>query len=140
MDFRKGNVDILSVHKFLSAMILGDTDESAAYLDNQDASAQFNSKGGLGAFINWLGGNSTEQDAATVNAQLHTETPILMTKEQVEKVYKSGRDIFVYTSHRVLLIDVQGLRGKKVEYLVSTEDALSRMVSSFSLLSLIFLL
>lgn len=118
MDFRKGNVDILSIHKFLSAMILGDADESAAYLDTQGAAVQYHSKGGIGAFINWLGGNSTEQDAAQVDSQLHTDPPILMNKEKVEKVYKSGRDMFVYTSHRVLLIDIQGLRGKKVEYLV----------------------
>jgi hypothetical protein len=41
-----------------------------------------------------------------------------MAKEHVEKVYKSGRDMFVYTTDRVILMNVQGLTGKKVEYLV----------------------
>ncbi len=119
MDFRKGHVDVLTIHRFLSAMILGDAVEAAAYLDTQGSSVNLHSAGGVGAFINWLGGDSTEQDAAQMNSQLHTNPPILMSKENVEKVYKSGRDMFVYTSHRLILVNVQGLLGKKVEYLVS---------------------
>lgn len=121
MDFRKGQVDVLTIHRFLSAMIMGDAQEVSEYLDSQGAAIKIHSAGGIGAFINWLGGDSTEQDAAQADSQLHTDPPILMAKEKVEKVYKSGRDMFVYTTHRVLLIDVQGIRGKKVEYLVSTQ-------------------
>jgi Bacterial PH domain len=119
MDFRKGQVDILSIHRFLSAMILGDAEEQASYLDSQGAALHVHSKGGLGAFINWLGNNSAEEDASELDSQLHSEAPILMAKEKVERVYKSGRDMFIYTSHRVILMNTQGLIGKKVEYLVS---------------------
>ena len=119
MDFRKGQVDILSVHRFLSAMILGDADEQASYLDTNGGGMKVGTKGGLGAFINWLGSNSTEEDASALDSQLHSDAAILMAKEHVEKVYKSGRDMFIYTSDRLILMDVQGFRGKKVEYLVS---------------------
>jgi hypothetical protein len=118
MDFRKGQVDILSIHRFLSAMILGDAEEQASYLDGHGSAVRLSSTGGLGAFVNWLGNNSTEQDASKVDSQLHSDAAILMAKEHVEKVYKSGRDMFVYTTDRVILMNVQGLTGKKVEYLV----------------------
>lgn len=117
MDFRKGQVDILTIHRFLSAMIIGDSEEAASYLDRQGAALQVHSSGGIGAFVNWLCDNSVEEDAAKADAQLHTDPPLLMTKEKVEKIYKSGRDMFVYTSHRLIVIDVQGLLGKKVEYM-----------------------
>lgn len=117
MDFRKGQVDILSIHRLLSAVILGDSSEAAEYLVGDGSKLQIKSSGGMGNFINWLGSNSVEQDASIIDAQLHSDPPLLLASESVEKAYKSGRDLFIYTTHRVLLIDVKGLRGKKVEYL-----------------------
>jgi len=119
MDFRKGQVDTLSIHRFLSAMILGDTEEQASYLDGKGSAMHLTDTGGLGAFIHWLGNNTTEQDASVLDSRLHSDAAILMTKEHVEKVYNSGRDMFIYTTSRVILMDVQGLTGKKVQYLVS---------------------
>eukprot|EP00934_Nitzschia_sp_Nitz4_P001155 Nitzschia sp. Nitz4//scaffold22_size323478//204694//207041//NITZ4_000557-RA/size323478-augustus-gene-0.208-mRNA-1//1//CDS//3329543085//1155//frame0 len=116
MDFRKGQVDILSIHRFLSAMLMGDAEECAQYLDPEGAALSIESEGGLGNFINWLGSNTIEQDAAAADEQLHSDPPILLGTEHVDKIFKTGRDMFIYTTHRVLIIDVQGLRGKKVEY------------------------
>jgi hypothetical protein len=122
MDFRKGKVDILAIHRFISAMTMGDIEEQDRYYDHSGAKAQVKSKAGIGGFVAWLGGNSVEQDTAVTDATLHSDPPILMTEEHVEKCYKSGRDLFVYTTHRVLLVDVQGLRGKKVAYMVSRNE------------------
>ena len=43
MDFRKGQVDILQIQKFLSAMILHDKDEMTSYLQSAGSAPQVKS-------------------------------------------------------------------------------------------------
>lgn len=40
----------------------------------------------------------------------------MLDGEQIVKAFKVFRDLFVFTDRRLLLIDKQGLTGKKVEY------------------------
>lgn len=42
---------------------------------------------------------------------------ILIENEQIEKAYQLIRDIFVFTSKRLILVDKQGVTGKKIEFL-----------------------
>ncbi len=41
---------------------------------------------------------------------------LLAPNENIEKAYKLIRDMFVFTDKRLILMDVQGMTGKKVEY------------------------
>ncbi len=41
---------------------------------------------------------------------------LLVTNEQIELGFKLFRDTFMFTDKRLILIDVQGLTGSKVEY------------------------
>ncbi|MFB3161282.1 hypothetical protein F4694_000520 [Bacillus niacini] len=41
---------------------------------------------------------------------------ILASEERIEKAYKLIRDLFIFTNKRLILVDKQGLTGKKVEY------------------------
>lgn len=41
---------------------------------------------------------------------------ILAKDERIEKAYKLIRDLFIFTNKRLILVDKQGLTGKKVEY------------------------
>lgn len=41
---------------------------------------------------------------------------LLAPNEQIEKAYKLIRDMFVFTDKRLILMDVQGMTGKKIEY------------------------
>lgn len=41
---------------------------------------------------------------------------LLSDNEVINKAYKLIRDMFVFTNRRLILIDVQGLTGKKIEY------------------------
>lgn len=41
---------------------------------------------------------------------------LLIQGEQFEKSYKIIRDLFLFTNKRLILIDKQGMSGKKVEY------------------------
>lgn len=58
-------------------------------------------------------GNASEIDIGDVADEL---APIIGVNESVERVFKEIRDMYVFTSKRLILIDKQGLTGKKVEY------------------------
>ncbi|MCV2884673.1 PH domain-containing protein [Aestuariibacter sp. AA17] len=58
-------------------------------------------------------GNASEVDASEVDAELR---PILADSEQVKQAYKEIRDIYAFTQKRLILIDKQGITGRKVEY------------------------
>jgi hypothetical protein len=60
-----------------------------------------------------LMGNASETDAATVNDEL---APILGEAETVVGAYKLVRDLIVLTTGRLILIDKQGVTGRKVNY------------------------
>ena len=40
----------------------------------------------------------------------------LFPEEKINQAYKLVRDMIVFTDHRLILVDVQGMTGKKVEY------------------------
>ncbi|MBY5980814.1 PH domain-containing protein [Ferrimonas balearica] len=63
--------------------------------------------------LDGLMGNATEVNAAELQDEL---APILASQEQVQLAYRVVRDMFVFTNKRLLLIDKQGVTGKKVEY------------------------
>ena len=58
-------------------------------------------------------GNASEIDVGDVADEL---APIIGANESVERVFKEIRDMYVFTNKRLILIDKQGLTGKKVEY------------------------
>ncbi|ACS80336.1 PH domain-containing protein [Maridesulfovibrio salexigens] len=64
--------------------------------------------------LDGLMGNASEIDIDDVQEEL---SPILGDSEKVERAFKVIRDMYVFTSGRLILIDKQGLTGKKVEYL-----------------------
>ncbi|MCM3749457.1 PH domain-containing protein [Paenibacillus pasadenensis] len=60
-----------------------------------------------------LMGNASE--LAPVDVQREFQH-LLSREERVEKAYKLIRDMFIFTNRRLILIDKQGLTGKKIEY------------------------
>ena len=61
-----------------------------------------------------LMGNASEVDGDKLKQEL---ADVLVAGESVDSAYKVLRDTFVFTNKRLILIDRQGLTGKKVEYL-----------------------
>jgi len=51
---------------------------------------------------------------------------LLINDEQIELGFKLMRDIFIFTNKRLILVDKQGLSGKKTEYLSVTYKSISR--------------
>ena len=60
-----------------------------------------------------LFGNAAEVDAKGLQRDLDA---LLADGEQVIQAFKIVRDLFVFTDKRLLLIDKQGMTGKKAEY------------------------
>ena len=42
---------------------------------------------------------------------------VLVEGERIEKAYQLIRDLFVFTNKRLILVDKQGVTGKKIEFL-----------------------
>lgn len=63
--------------------------------------------------LSGLMGNASELDINELNEEF---APILANNEQVELGFKLIRDMFIFTNKRMLIIDKQGLTGKKVQY------------------------
>ncbi len=66
----------------------------------------------MGLFSGMLG-NAAEIDIDEIQAEL---SPVLASDESVTNAYKLIRDMIIFTSSRLILIDKQGVTGKKVEY------------------------
>ncbi|WLR44116.1 PH domain-containing protein [Bacillus carboniphilus] len=60
-----------------------------------------------------LMGNASEISNEDVQKEF---SQILMSNEKVERSYKLIRDLFIFTNKRLILVDKQGITGKKVEY------------------------
>jgi hypothetical protein len=64
-------------------------------------------------FLDGLMGNSSEVPAAKLQKEFAS---LLVPGEQVVKGYTLIRDVFMFTDKRLILVDKQGITGKKVEY------------------------
>ncbi|GGI70983.1 PH domain-containing protein [Shewanella gelidii] len=58
-------------------------------------------------------GNASEVDLEDLGSEL---SPIMGDSETLNLAYKMVRDLFIFTNKRLILIDKQGMTGKKVSY------------------------
>jgi len=63
--------------------------------------------------LNGIMGNASEYSVADAQKEYAN---LLAENECIDKAYKLIRDVFIFTNRRLILVDVQGLTGKKVEY------------------------
>lgn len=63
--------------------------------------------------LSGLLGNASEVDIEELENEFEN---ILASEEAIQKAYKVIRDLFVFTDKRLVLVDRQGLTGKKVTY------------------------
>ncbi|MEW8978225.1 MAG: PH domain-containing protein [Symbiobacterium sp.] len=63
--------------------------------------------------LDGLMGNASEVNPAEAQQEFSV---ILAPGEVVEKAYRLIRDMFLFTNRRLILVDKQGLTGRKIEY------------------------
>jgi hypothetical protein len=73
--------------------------------------------------LSGLLGHAAEIDAEKLEREFEN---ILVTDEQIEKAYRLIRDLIVFTNKRVVLVDKQGVTGKKTEYQSIPYDSIVR--------------
>jgi len=66
----------------------------------------------MGLFSGMLG-NASTVSKREVRAELEN---ILVENEEIDAAFKLVRDLIVFTDKRLILIDKQGMTGKKVDY------------------------
>lgn len=64
-------------------------------------------------FFDGMIGNASEVNVSEVQKDF---AKVLSSNERIEKAYKLIRDLFIFTNKRLILVDKQGITGKKVEY------------------------
>lgn len=67
--------------------------------------------------------NASKVDVASVSAEY---ARLLGQGEEIQHAYKLVRDMFLFTNRRLILVDKQGITGKKVEYLSIPYKSIAR--------------
>jgi len=76
----------------------------------------------MGLFSSLLGNAGVAQPE-----ELTGEYGMLLTEDEtIEIGFKLIRDVFIFTNKRLILVDKQGLTGKKIEYLSVIYKSISR--------------
>lgn len=65
------------------------------------------------AIFDGLLGNASQVELGEVKREY---TRILAPGESIERAYKLIRDMFIFTDKRLILVDKQGVTGKKTQY------------------------
>ena len=121
ISFAAESVNIFQIQQFLNTQVdFGVTDGGEKFdslppnIDEQQTTA--------GNMIDWFGDNAQQVPAEEVEQMCKTQMPVLLQDEEVELAFKSGRDYTVITDRRLLIIDFQGIFGKKVRKSLHTDS------------------
>jgi hypothetical protein len=118
LDFKKDNVDLMAVHRYLSERCLF-VDKGGLRPSDVPVSPdamQPSPPNGVSSFLGWLGNDSHAIDPKKIDQQLHDVNPMLQDDEHVAMAYKAGRDTTIFTTKRILIMDTKGMSGKRIEW------------------------
>ncbi len=73
--------------------------------------------------LNKILGNASEVSAEKLSEKYGR---LLIDNEQIELGFVMFRDVFMFTNKRLILIDIQGLTGSKIEYKSMPYKSISR--------------
>ncbi|KRL72372.1 superfamily I DNA RNA helicase [Ligilactobacillus saerimneri DSM 16049] len=75
------------------------------------------------SLLNGIMGNATDANHEQVAKELE---PVLIEGESINLAYKLVRDLIVFTDYRLIIVDKQGVTGKKVDYKTFPYKSISR--------------
>lgn len=112
-DLRKGKADIFAIQNFISHFIIGSANGEAAMTNAQTYDPS--SSGVATSFLGFLN-DAHQKDPVELTSKLRSSPSLLQGDESVEAAFKCGRDLFIITTKRLIIIDKKGITGKSVEY------------------------
>jgi hypothetical protein len=133
-DLRRGKTNIFQVQTSFSNKLLGGKDVGD---DSKNSSntriANINDRKGHvdnGASLFTVGGsNNRPLDATEVERTFRSNPPLLQSDEFVEMAFKGRRDLVIFTTKRIIDVDVKGLSGKRVSDICMIWGCLNAKVS-----------
>ena len=110
-ELHKSRADIFAVKKVLTDLLLGEDTKPIENIDQKEGHEDAGAK-----LFEYGGSNARPLDAVEMDRLFHSYPAILQSDEMVEMVFKGRRDISLFTTKRLIDINVKGLFGKKIEY------------------------
>jgi hypothetical protein len=109
--------DIMQIQQMLSGFIIGRPGDPKMVFRPKNYENHERTAIGWDSFVATFLDNSTEmENAEELNSKLHDEIPMLLEEETILRAFQQGRDMFIYTNRRYLIIDTKGLSGQRVKY------------------------
>lgn len=111
-DLRKGKADIFAIQSFLAHFIIGPADGTTVV---NAQSYEPTPKKATTTFLGYLN-DAHMKDPSELTSTLRSSPSLLQPDESIEAAFKSGRDLFLISTKRIIKIDKKGITGKSVEY------------------------
>jgi hypothetical protein len=124
INFSASSVDIFEVYQFLNTKIHFKEIRGTADAIDTTIPSLDHKESKTGKFLDWMGDNAKQIEPGEIESKLKKEYPVLLANETVELAFKSGRDTTLFTDKRMMVIDVKGMSGKKIEFLTLLYDAI----------------
>ena len=99
-------------YRYLTDRILGQDEAPPSAEANGEGTAEST----LGTIMEWFTGDSRQIDADEADRMFHEDVGLLQGSETVEMAFKAARDTILFTTKRLVVIDVKGLTGSQIEY------------------------
>jgi hypothetical protein len=112
-DLRKGKSDIFALQDFISHFVIGPADGRTALSNAQSYVPP--PSGAATKFLGFLN-DAHMKDATELTSTLRSSPALLQQDESCEAAFKCGRDMFIISTKRIIIIDKKGMTGKSVEY------------------------
>ncbi|KAL3810110.1 hypothetical protein ACHAXA_008243 [Cyclostephanos tholiformis] len=112
-DLRKGKSDIFAIQSFISHFVIGPADGKTALSNAQSYVPP--PSGAATKFLGFLN-DAHMKDATELTSTLRSSPALLQQDESCEAAFKCGRDMFIISTKRIIIIDKKGITGKSVEY------------------------
>ncbi|KAL7460532.1 hypothetical protein ACHAXS_000980 [Conticribra weissflogii] len=113
-DLRSGRADIIAIQQYIAHFVIGNANGDTALAYAQSVSSM--PAGSMNTFLSYVANDAIIKDPREISETLRTSPQILQEDESIESAYKCGRDLFLFSTKRIIKIDVKGITGKSVEY------------------------
>jgi hypothetical protein len=118
---QKNKVDVKAICRYLGSRIaqLGSESSRPPRPTHEKLNTNEDPEGAgakVDRFFEWVGNNQRQVDPQEMEQRLKGDQPLLFEDEHVQMAFVCGRDSAIFTSHRFMKIDVNGLFSKKTEY------------------------
>ena len=111
-DFRSGKADIIAIQNLIAAKCLGPPGKPSDFAD--DNTIKPSDPGSMEKLISFISDTNLNVDPKAIEQKFKADIPVLQSDEIVELAYKHMRDMCIITNKRIMVVDVQGITGKKV--------------------------